>query len=361
MRTFKVLVTGGSGYIGSHTTLALLQAGFEVVVIDNLGNSSVRALERVSDISGKTLDFVHGDVRDADLLKTLFSQHDVGAVLHFAGLKAVGESVREPALYFDNNVTGSRVLLEAMADAGVRTFIFSSSSTVYGEPADVTSFDELAPTQPVHPYGQSKLTVEHMLSERCEADPRWRVAMLRYFNPVGAHDSGLIGEAPSGMPKNLMACMAQVAVGALPELQIFGTDYPTPDGTCVRDYLHVMDVAQGHLLALQTLSQRAGAHIWNLGTGHGYSVLEMVNAFEQTIGRPLNTHTIDRRPGDVAHSVANPSKARRELGWIAKRDLTTMMQDVWRWQVMNPNGYADAWHQQFTGAHSGSSLDLSRP
>ncbi len=335
----KVFVVGGAGYIGSHTTLALLQAGHDVVVFDNLCNSSTESLKRVEHLAGRTPVFVQGDIRDRAVLARLFSEHAVDAVLHFAGLKAVGESVAHPLRYYDNNVHGSQVLLQACAEAGVFNFVFSSSATVYGEPAQ-TPISEVCPVcQPTNPYGRSKLMVEDMLRDMAASDPRWRIAILRYFNPVGAHESGLIGEDPNGIPNNLLPYIAQVAVGKLRELAVFGNDYPTPDGTGVRDYIHVVDLAEGHLSALQALQTRSGANVWNLGTGQGYSVLEMVRAFEAASGKPVPNRFAPRRPGDIAICYADPSKAERELGWKAHRDLDDMMRDAWRWQSMNPNGY----------------------
>lgn len=336
----KILVTGGAGYIGSHTTLALLQAGFDVVVLDNLSNSSMQSLSRVEKISGRAATFVEGDIRDGALLGQFFSENIVDAVLHFAGLKAVGESVAQPLRYYDNNVHGSQVLLQAMADAGVFNFVFSSSATVYGDPAQMPIPESCPVGQTTNPYGRSKLMVEDMLRDLVVSDPRWRIAILRYFNPVGAHESGLIGEDPNGIPNNLLPYVAQVAVGKLPELAVFGNDYPTSDSTGVRDYIHVVDLAEGHLKALEALQTRKGAHVWNLGTGQGYSVLDMVRAFEAASDRHVPYRIAPRRPGDIATCYADPAKAEHELGWKSKRDLDEMMRDAWRWQQMNPNGYA---------------------
>jgi UDP-glucose 4-epimerase len=335
----KILVTGGAGFIGSHTTLSLLQNGFDVLVLDSLCNSSAESLSRVAGMAGRSPVFVHGDIRDRTLLKRVFAQHSVSAVLHFAGLKAVGESISQPLCYFDNNVHGSLVLLQAMADAGVFSFVFSSSATVYGEPAQMPISETCPVGQPTNPYGRSKLIVEDMLRDLAISDPRWRIAILRYFNPVGAHESGLIGEDPYGTPNNLLPYIAQVAVGKLPELAVFGNDYPTHDGTGVRDYIHVVDLAEGHLRALNALETHPGAHVWNLGTGQGYSVLDMVHAFEAASGRPVTYRIAPRRPGDIATCYADPTKAARELGWKAERGLPEMMRDAWRWQQMNPNGY----------------------
>lgn len=334
-----ILVTGGSGYIGSHTTLALLQAGHDVVVLDNLCNSSADSLERVAKLAGRAPVFVKGDIRDRAALEHLFADHAINAVLHFAGLKAVSESVAQPLRYYDNNVHGSQVLLQACADAGVFNFVFSSSATVYGEPAQMPISEACQVGQPTNPYGRSKLMVEDMLRDVAASDPRWRVAILRYFNPVGAHESGLIGEDPNGIPNNLLPYIAQVAIGKLPELTVFGNDYPTSDGTGVRDYIHVVDLAEGHLRALEALQTRIGAHIWNLGTGQGYSVLEMVRAFEEASGRPVPYRIAHRRPGDIATCYSDPTKAEGELGWTAKRGLNEMMIDAWRWQKRNPNGF----------------------
>lgn len=336
----KLLVTGGAGYIGSHTTLALLQAGHSVVVLDNLCNSSAESLDRVRQLAGLAPVFVQGDIRDRAVLNHLFTKHAVGAVLHFAGLKAVGESVCLPLHYYDNNMHGSQVLLQACADAGVFNVVFSSSATVYGEPAQMPISETYPVGKPTNPYGRSKLMVEDMLCDLALSDPRWRIAILRYFNPVGAHESGLIGEDPNGIPNNLLPYIAQVAMGKLPELAVFGNDYPTPDGTGVRDYIHVMDLAEGHLSALEALRTRVGVHVWNLGTGQGCSVLEMLRAFEAASGKPVRYRIAPRRPGDIAICYADPTKAESELGWKAQRSLQEMMHDAWRWQSMNPNGYS---------------------
>ncbi len=341
-KTNTILVTGGAGYIGSHTVLSLLMARYDVVVLDNLCNSSAESLRRVRRIVGHDVTFVQGDIRDAALLSRVFADHNIDSVLHFAGLKAVGESVAQPLLYYDNNIHGSRTLLQTCADAGVFKLVFSSSATVYGEPAQIPISEACPVGQPTNPYGRSKLMVEDMLRDLAVSDPRWRIAILRYFNPVGAHESGLIGEDPNGIPNNLLPYMAQVAVGKLPELAVFGNDYPTPDGTGVRDYIHVVDLAEGHLRALNALQTRTGAHIWNFGTGQGYSVIEMVKAFEAASGRKVPCKIVLRRPGDISTCYADPSKAEKELGWKAKRGLDEMMRDAWRWQEMNPNGYCDS-------------------
>lgn len=338
----SVLVTGGAGYIGSHTTLALLQANFDVVVLDNLCNGSAESLRRVAQLTGRAPVFVEGDIRDRALLDKLLEQHTVQAVLHFAGLKAVGESVSQPLRYYDNNVGGTVTLCQAMAAAGVFTLVFSSSATVYGDPATVPITEDQLAGATTNPYGRSKYMVEQVLGDLATSDPRWRVALLRYFNPVGAHESGQIGEDPHGIPNNLLPYITQVAVGKLPELAVFGNDYPTVDGSGVRDYIHVVDLAEGHLAALAALNAphtRPGTHVWNLGTGQGYSVLQMVQAFEAASRRPVPYRLVLRRPGDIATCYADPTKAATELGWTAKRDLHTMMLDAWRWQSQNPDGY----------------------
>lgn len=337
----KILVTGGTGYIGSHTTLALLEAGFDVVVLDNLSNSSDAALHAVEAICGKRALMIHGDVCDRPLLDRIFQQHAIDAVLHFAGLKAVGESVRKPLEYYEANVGGSITLCQAMAAAGVFRLVFSSSATVYGAPEQMPISEEVPTGSPTNPYGQSKLIVENVLRDLCSAEPRWSVALLRYFNPIGAHASGHLGEDPNGIPNNLVPYISQVAVGSLKELSIFGDDYPTSDGTGVRDYIHVVDLADGHIKALQSISQTTGIHIWNLGTGDGYSVMQVLHAFEQASGRPVPYRILPRRSGDVAESLADPSKAERELGWKATRSLQQMMTDTWRWQSNHPKGYLE--------------------
>ncbi len=338
-KSSKILITGGAGYIGSHVTVSLLHAGMNVIVLDNLINSKSTSISRVSAITGNSVTFIEGDIRDRHTLRNIFLDHNVSAVMHFAGLKNVGESVSQPLRYYDNNVHGSQVLLQACTDAGVFNFVFSSSATVYGEPAQMPVSEACPLSQPTNPYGRSKLMVEDMLRDLAASDPRWRIAILRYFNPVGAHESGLIGEDPNGIPNNLLPYIAQVAVRKLPELAVFGNDYPTPDGTGVRDYIHVVDLAEGHLRALEALQSRTGAHVWNLGTGQGYSVLEMVSAFEAASGKPVPYRVAQRRPGDIATCYADPTKAERELGWKARRGLDEMMRDAWRWQSMNPDGY----------------------
>lgn len=337
-----ILVTGGVGYIGSHAVLQLLQAGHDVLVLDNLCNSSPVALQRVARLAGRAPRFIRGDVRNRNLLDKLFKSYPIQAVMHFAGLKAVGESVREPLRYFETNVGGSIALCQAMARAEVFRLIFSSSATVYGEP-DRLPISEQCPTgTPTNPYGQSKLMTENVLKGLAQSDPRWSIGLLRYFNPIGAHESALIGEDPHGVPNNLLPYMLQVAVGRLERLNIYGNDYPTPDGTGVRDYIHVLDLVDGHLKALQALTERKGTHIWNLGTGRGYSVLEMLEAFEQVSEIALPYAILPRRAGDIAQCWADPGKAAQELGWQATRDLRCMLTDAWRWQRCNPQGYGVA-------------------
>ena len=333
-----ILLTGGAGYIGSHACVALLSAGHEVVVLDNLSNSSRVAIDRVAQICGKAPAFVEGDVRDPALLDRVFGDYPVTAVMHFAGLKAVGESVDKPLEYYDNNVRGTLELLAAMRRAGVRTIVFSSSATVYGDPASVPISEDF-PRSATNPYGRSKLMIEDILEDLDRAEPGWNVARLRYFNPIGAHESGLIGEDPRGIPNNLMPYVAQVAIGRRERLSVFGNDYPTPDGTGVRDYIHVMDLAEGHVAALDWLGREGGMLTVNLGTGQGYSVLDMVRAFEQASARPVLYEIVARRPGDIAACWADPSLARRLLGWEAKRGIEAMCTDAWRWQTMNPEGY----------------------
>ncbi|MBT9516918.1 MAG: UDP-glucose 4-epimerase GalE [Methyloversatilis discipulorum] len=336
----RVLVTGGAGYIGSHTCIELMAAGHQVVVVDNLCNSKRESLTRVERIAGQALRaFVQADVRDRAAMRAVFAAHDIDAVIHFAGLKAVGESVAKPLEYYDNNVSGTVALCEVMAEAGVKTLAFSSSATVYGDPASVPIREDF-PTGPTNPYGRSKWMVEYLLQDLVVADPSWRIALLRYFNPVGAHESGLIGEDPNGLPNNLMPFVSQVAVGKLAELRVFGGDWPTPDGTGVRDYIHVLDLAQGHVRAIDYLAEHTGLLTVNLGTGRGYSVLEVVRAFEQASGRAVPYRIVDRRPGDIAQCYADPAHANRLLGWVAQRDLAQMCADAWNWQRSNPQGYA---------------------
>jgi len=335
----KVLLTGGAGYIGSHTAVECLAAGHEVVVFDNLSNSSPRSLDRVAQIAGKPVAFVQGDIRDRTSLKRLFVDYAIDAVVHFAGLKAVGESVEMPLLYYDNNVTGSIALFEEMAAAAVKAVVFSSSATVYGDPATVP-ITEGFPLSATNPYGRSKLFIEEMLRDIVLADTGWNIALLRYFNPVGAHESGLIGEDPRGIPNNLMPYVAQVAVGKRPFLQVFGGDYDTPDGTGVRDYIHVLDLAAGHVAALRHLLDGGDSHTVNLGTGQGCSVLQVVRAFEVASGRPVPFRVLPRRPGDVASCYADPTLAHHLFEWRARRGLSEMCADAWAWQRDNPTGFA---------------------
>ncbi len=336
-----ILVTGGAGYIGSHAVLELLQAGHEVLVLDDLCNGSKVALDRVEQLAGRSLQFVKGDVRNRSLLKALFASYSITSVLHLAGLKAVGESVREPLRYYETNVSGSIALCQAMAEAGVFKLVFSSSATVYGDSPRMPITENCPTGLPASPYGQSKLMAENVLKGLAESDPRWSIALLRYFNPIGAHESGLIGEDPNGIPNNLLPYMLQVAVGRRKQLNIYGADYPTPDGTGVRDYIHVVDLAKGHLKALERLQQVHGVSTWNLGTGRGYSVRQMITAFEEVIGRALPHVFKARRPGDIAQCWSDPSKARDDLGWEAERDLLAMLTDAWRWQSRHPQGYTE--------------------
>lgn len=327
----KILVTGGLGYIGSHTVVELMAAGHEVVVVDNLSNADIAVRRRVQQICGRDFLFQQADIRNRDAMRALFATHKVDAVIHFAGLKAVGESVAQPLRYYDNNVGGSVVLFECMAEAGVKTLVFSSSATVYGDPASVPITEDF-PLSATNPYGHSKLMIEDILRDTAKADPGWRIALLRYFNPVGAHESGMIGEEPSGIPNNLLPYVAQVAVGRRDFLNVFGGDYPTPDGTGVRDYIHVVDLAQGHVKTLDKLATKPGLFTYNLGTGRGNSVLEMVRAFEAASGKPVPFKIVERRPGDIASCYADPTLAERELGWKARYDVARMCADAWRWQ-----------------------------
>ncbi|NMF88810.1 UDP-glucose 4-epimerase GalE [Aromatoleum petrolei] len=336
-----VLVTGGAGYIGSHTCVALLEAGHDVVVVDNLCNSKRAALDRVEQIAGRTLGgFYRADVRDAAALARVFAERPVDAVVHFAALKAVGESVAKPLAYYENNIGGLFALLAAMDAAGVRRLVFSSSATVYGDPASVPIREDF-PVGATNPYGRTKLMCEDMLRDLVAADPRWHVALLRYFNPVGAHQTGLIGEDPNGIPNNLMPYVSQVAVGKLKELQVFGGDYPTSDGTGVRDYIHVVDLAAGHVAAVERMEGLPGVSCVNLGTGRGYSVLEVAQAFERASGRKVPYRIVARRPGDVAACWADASLAEKMFGWRPRYDLDAMCRDAWRWQSQNPEGYPD--------------------
>ena len=333
-----IFVTGGAGYIGSHTIVELLASGQQVVVLDNLSNSSKEALRRVEVITSKSVTFYQGDVLDPVILNKIFSEHDITSVIHFAGLKSVGESVVQPLRYYENNVTGTVVLCQAMAKANVKNLVFSSSATVYGDPASLPILESF-PTDTTNPYGQSKLMVEHVLIDLATSDSSWNIAILRYFNPVGAHASGTIGEDPNDIPNNLMPFIAQVAVGKRDKLNVFGSDYDTHDGTGVRDYIHVVDLAIGHLKALDKLATNPGLVTYNIGTGVGYSVLDMVKAFEKACGKSIAYQIVDRRPGDIAACYANPKKAKLELGWVASHTIDDMAQSSWLWQSNNPNGY----------------------
>lgn len=339
----SILVTGGAGYIGSHTVIALQQAGYHVVIADNLCNAKAGVLSRIEQITGIEPEFVLADIRNADAMARIFSQHSIDAVIHFAGLKAVGESAAEPLKYYDNNVNGTLVLLNAMRDAGVKTLVFSSSATVYGDPATVPVSEDF-PLSATNPYGRSKLMIEDILRDLGQSEAGWKVHLLRYFNPVGAHESGLIGEDPHGIPNNLMPFVSQVAVGRRDKLFVFGGDYDTIDGSGVRDYIHVLDLAQGHVASLAKLMQGTTSDQVtpiNLGTGLGYSVLQVVQAFEQASGKAVPYQIVDRRAGDVACVYANAQRAQQLLGWQAERDLAQMCTDSWRWQSMNPSGLED--------------------
>ncbi len=337
----KILVTGGTGFIGSHTVVSLLKSGHQVVILDNLCNSSINILPRLKTITGQEIPFYQGDIRDREILRRIFAENRIDSVIHFAGLKAVGESVAEPMKYYDNNVSGSLVLAEEMARAGVFKIVFSSSATVYGDPGKVPYTEDMQPGDTTSPYGTSKSMVERILTDIQKADPRWSVILLRYFNPIGAHESGLIGEQPNGIPNNLLPYICQVASGRLPQLSVFGGDYPTPDGTGMRDYIHVMDLAEGHVAAMQAKSNVAGTHLLNLGSGRASSVLEIIRAFEAASGLTIPYEVKPRRAGDLACFYADPSYAKAQIGWQTQRDLTQMMEDSWRWVSNNPNGYND--------------------
>ena len=337
----NVLVTGGMGYIGSHTCIQMIEAGMTPVILDNLYNSKSTVLERIEKVSGVRPKFIEGDIRDKALLVDALSSNDIEAVIHFAGLKAVGESVEKPLEYYDNNVNGTLVLVDAMREVGVKSLVFSSSATVYGDPASVPITEDF-PTSATNPYGRSKLMVEECLTDFQNANPDWSITLLRYFNPVGSHPTGELGEDPQGIPNNLMPFVSQVAVGRREFLSVFGNDYPTPDGTGVRDYIHVMDLSDGHIAALQKVGRKEGLHIYNLGTGNGSSVLDMVKAFETASGKEVPFKIVDRRPGDIAECWADPAKAKSELEWQATRSLEEMTADTWRWQSNNPQGYPEA-------------------
>ena len=336
----KILVTGGAGYIGSHTCVELLNEGYEVVVLDNLYNSSEEALKRVQKITGKPLTFYEGDMLDRDICEKIFTEHKIDAVIHFAGLKAVGESVEKPWEYYYNNITGTLVLTDVMRKHGCKNIVFSSSATVYGDPAIIPITEECPKGQITNPYGQTKGMLEQILTDLHTGDPEWNVILLRYFNPIGAHESGLIGEDPKGIPNNLVPYIAQVAVGKRECLNVFGDDYPTPDGTGVRDYIPVVDLAIGHVCALKKMETDKGVLIYNLGTGKGYSVLEVLHAYEKACGKELPYKICPRRAGDIPTCYSDPSKAAKELGWTAKRGIDEMCADSWRWQSTNPDGYA---------------------
>ncbi len=334
----KILVTGGTGFIGSHTILELLNNGYDVVAMDNLSNSKITSLKRVEEMTGKSVEFRKVDLLDSEELQSLFGEFSFDAVIHFAGLKAVGESVEKPLLYYQNNVSGTINLCNSMVHSGVKKIVFSSSATVYGNP-DQSPLSEAAELSATNPYGQTKLTIEHILRDISRADPEWKISLLRYFNPVGAHESGKIGEDPTGIPNNLMPYVTQVAVGKRDELTVFGDDYPTKDGTGVRDYIHVVDLAKGHLKALEKLDSIRGTEAYNLGTGSGSSVLYVIHTFEKATGKNIPYKISDRRPGDAAICFADPGKAKKELGWETELTLEDMCRDAWNWQINNPNGY----------------------
>lgn len=336
-----ILVTGGSGYIGSHTVVELLNADYEVVVIDNLSNSSRKSLERVKEITGKEVKFYQTDIRDEEGLKKVFENEKIDSCIHFAGLKAVGESVSKPWKYYDNNITGTLTLLKVMNEYNVKKIVFSSSATVYGKPAFVPITEDCPMGEITNPYGQTKRMLEIILSDMAKADPEWTVILLRYFNPIGAHESGKIGESPNGIPNNLMPYITQVAVGKREELGVFGNDYDTPDGTCIRDYIHVVDLAIGHVKAIKKIDSISGVEIYNLGTGNGYSVLDMVKNFEKANNVKIPYSIKARRPGDIDENYASSRKAFEELGWKAERGIEEMCRDSWNWQKNNPNGYDD--------------------
>ncbi|USD67987.1 UDP-glucose 4-epimerase GalE [Vibrio sp. SCSIO 43136] len=337
----KVLVTGGMGYIGSHTCVQMIEAGMEPIILDNLWNAKVEVLSRIEQLTGKKPTFFQGDIRDGALLDQIFSEHDISSVIHFAGLKAVGESVQKPLEYYDNNVYGTISLTQSMRKAGVKTLVFSSSATVYGDPDSVPITEDSPVGATTNPYGRSKFMVEQCLTDLVAAEPDWSITLLRYFNPVGAHPSGTMGEDPQGIPNNLMPFIAQVAVGRREKLSVYGNDYPTPDGTGIRDYIHVMDLSDGHIAALNTVGKSSGLHIFNLGTGKGSSVLEMVGAFSKACGHEVAYEICPRRSGDIAECWASTAKAESVLGWKATRSVDEMTADTWRWQSNNPQGYSN--------------------
>jgi len=334
----KVFVTGGAGYIGSHTVLELLTAGHDVIVIDNLSNSSYEAIKRVERITSKEVTFYEEDLLNKQAVQNIFKEQEIDSVIHFAGYKAVGESVAKPLMYYNNNITSTLILCEVMKEFGVHNMVFSSSATVYGDPETVPITEDF-PLSATNPYGRTKLFIEYILKDLHVSDTSWNISLLRYFNPVGAHESGLIGEDPNDIPNNLMPYISQVAVGKLEKLSVFGGDYPTADGTGIRDYIHVVDLALGHLKALEKLESNPGLIVHNLGTGKGSSVLDMVKAFENASGKKVPYEITDRRPGDIAECYADPTKAEKELNWKAERNITQMCEDTWRWQSQNPNGY----------------------
>lgn len=334
-----ILVTGGAGFIGSHTVVELQNAGYDVVVLDNLSNASEAALERVEAITGKTVKFYKADIRDREALEEIFTRESIDCCIHFAGLKAVGESVQKPWEYYENNISGTLILVDVMRKHGVKNIIFSSSATVYGDPAEIPITEKCPKGQCTNPYGWTKSMLEQILTDIQKADPEWNVILLRYFNPIGAHKSGTMGENPNGIPNNLMPYITQVAVGKLKELGVFGNDYDTPDGTGVRDYIHVVDLAIGHVKALKKIEEKAGLCIYNLGTGHGYSVLDIVRNFEEASGVKIPYVIKERRAGDIATCYSDATKAKEELGWVAERGIKEMCEDSWRWQKNNPNGY----------------------
>ncbi|WP_311751461.1 UDP-glucose 4-epimerase GalE [Proteus columbae] len=335
----EILVTGGMGYIGSHTCVQMIEAGMTPIIYDNLSNANEEVLNRVEALTGKRPLFYNGDIRDEQLLASIFAKHSIQSVIHFAGLKAVGESVQKPIEYYDNNVNGTLVLVRCMRDAGVKSIIFSSSATVYGDPQVVPITEDSPVGGTTNPYGTSKYMVERILSDLFIADESWSISLLRYFNPVGAHPSGTMGEDPKGIPNNLTPYIAQVAIGRREQVAVFGDDYPTKDGTGVRDYIHVMDLADGHIAALNALGKKAGLHIYNLGTGNGTSVIEMIEAFRKASGKPIPYQLQARRPGDIAECWSSPTKAEKDLHWKAIRSIDDMAADAWRWQLQNPNGY----------------------
>ena len=337
----SILVTGGAGYIGSHTCVELLEAGYEVVVVDNLYNASPKAIERVEEITGKKVTFYEADLLDKEALDKILANHDIDAVIHFAGYKAVGESVQKPIEYYHNNMTGTLILCDVMRNHGVKNIVFSSSATVYGDPAQIPITENCPKGQPTNPYGWTKSMLEQVLTDIHTSDPEWNVILLRYFNPIGAHKSGIIGEDPKGIPNNLVPYIAQVAVGKRAALGVFGNDYDTPDGTGVRDYIHVVDLAVGHVKAIEKIKQNPGVEVYNLGTGNGYSVLQVVEAFGKACGNPIPYEIKPRREGDIATCYCDPQKAKEDLGWEAKYGVDEMCQDTWRWQSGNPNGYAE--------------------